>query len=173
MFQHECSDRHLFSYWKQLLRDKLAEVFQSHRIFKSNLEIIRQLLTVFLNSSLQGRLFEKPNRYERSLLVPIDATALASELSTIFLRTFTAPIADIFSCFVDQLVLLCSLCKEDERKKIEALAKQVKDLEKNVFYLKSKSLEAITIRLLGNVEKRKLPTLKKNVRERRHVIWDN
>ena len=41
MFQHECADTHLFSYWKQLLQDNLAEVFQSHQIFKSDLEIMR------------------------------------------------------------------------------------------------------------------------------------
>ena len=29
-FQHECADTHLFSYWKQRLRDNLAEEFQSH-----------------------------------------------------------------------------------------------------------------------------------------------
>ena len=132
MFRHECADRHLFSYWKQLLRGNLAKVFQSHQIFKTDLEIMRQSLTVFLNSSLQDRKFERPKRYKRSLLVPIVGTALGSELSRIFLRPFTAPIADKFLCFVDKLVPLRSLCKDDERKKIEALARQVKDLE-NVF----------------------------------------
>ena len=61
MFQYECADTHLFSYWKQLLRDNLAEVFQSHQIFKTDLQIMRQSLTVFLNSSLQDRKFERPN----------------------------------------------------------------------------------------------------------------
>ena len=137
MFQHECADTHSFSYWKQLLRDNLAEVFQSHQIFKTDLEIMRQSLTVFSNSCLQDLTFERPNRYKRSLLVPIVGTALGSELSRILLRPFTAPIADNFSCFVDELVPFGSLCKEDERKKIEALARQVKNLEENVFYLKS------------------------------------
>ena len=41
MFQHECADRHLFSYWKQMLRDSLAEVFQSHQIFKTDLKTMR------------------------------------------------------------------------------------------------------------------------------------
>ena len=50
MFQHESADTHLFSYWKQFLRDSLAEVFQSHQIFKTDLEIMTQSLTVFLNS---------------------------------------------------------------------------------------------------------------------------
>ena len=71
MLQHECADTYLFSYWKQLLRDNLTEVFQNHHIFKTDLEIMRQSLTVFLNSSLQDRTFEKPNRCKRSLLVPI------------------------------------------------------------------------------------------------------
>ena len=104
MFQHECADTHLFSYWKQLLRDNLAEVFQSHQIFKTDLEAMMQSLTVFLNSSLQDRTFETPNRYKRSILVPIVGTALGSELSRIFLSPFTAPIADKFSCFVGKLV---------------------------------------------------------------------
>ena len=47
MFQHECADTHLFSHWKQLLRDNLAEVFQSHQIFITDLEIMRQSLTMF------------------------------------------------------------------------------------------------------------------------------
>ena len=71
MFQHECADTHLFLYWEQLLRDNLAEVFQSHRIFKTDLEIMRQSLTVFFNSSLQDQTFERPSRYKRSLVVPI------------------------------------------------------------------------------------------------------
>ena len=165
MFQHECTDTHLFSYWKQLLRDNLAEVFQSHQIFKTDLEIMKQSLTVFLNSSLQDRTFERPNRYKRSLLVPIIGTALGSELTRIFLRPLTSPIADKFSCFNDKLVPFGSLCKEDERNKIEAVARQVKDLEENVFYLKSKLLEAITVRLPADVERRKLPTLKRSLQE--------
>ena len=126
---------------------------------------MRQSLTEFLNSSLQNRTFERPNRYKRSLSVPIVGTALGSELSRIFLRPFTAPIADKVSCFVDELVPFGSLCKEDERKKIEALARQVNDLGENVFYLKSKLLEAITFRMPADVEKRKLPTLEKSLQE--------
>ena len=133
MFQDECADTHLFSYWKQLLRDNLAEVFQSHEIFESDLEIMRQSLTVFSNSSLQDRTFEKRNRCKSSLLVPIVGTTLGSELSRIFLRALTAPIADKFSCFVDKLVPFGSLCKEDKRKKIEALARQVKDFRRERF----------------------------------------
>ena len=54
---------------------------------------------------------------------------------------------------------------EDERKKIEALARQVKDLEENVFYLKSKLLEAITFKMPADVERRKLPALKRSLQE--------
>ena len=117
MFQHECADTHLFSYWKQLLRDNLAEVFQSHQIFKTDLEIMRQSLTVFLNSSLQDGTFERPNRYKRPLSVPIVGTALGSELSRIFLRHSTAPIADKFSCFVDKLVLLVHFVRKTSGRK--------------------------------------------------------
>ena len=165
MFQHEGAYTHLFSSWKQLLQDNLAEVFQSHRIFKTDLEIMRQSLTVFLNSSLQDKTFEKPNRYKGSPLVPIVETALGSVLSRIFFRPFTAPIADNFSCFGVKLVPFGSLCKEDERKKVEASARQVKDLEENIFYLKSKLFEAITVRMPANVERRKLPTMKRSLQK--------
>ena len=114
---------------------------------------------------MQYRTFERPNRYKRFLSVPIVGTALGSEPSRIFLRPFTAPIADKFSCFVDELVPFGSLCKEDERKKIEAIARQVKDLEENVFYLKFKLLEALTVRMPDDVERRKLPTLKRSLHE--------
>ena len=97
--------------------------------------------------------------------MPIVGTAPGSELSRIFRRPFTAPKADNFSCFVNQLVPFDSLCKEDERKKIEALARQVKDLEENVFYLKSKLLDAITVRMPADFEKRKLPTLERSPEE--------
>ena len=165
MFQHECAETHLFSNWKQLLRDNLAEVFQGDQFFKTELEIMRQSLTVFLNSSLQDRTFEKPNRYKRSLLVPIGGTALGSELSRNFLRPFTAPIADKFSCFVDKLVPFASLCKEWERKKIEAFARHVQELEEIVFCLKSRLLEAITVRTPADVERKELPILKRKLQE--------
>ena len=120
---------------------------------------------MFLNSSLQDQTFERPNRYKRSLLVPIAGTALGSELSRVFLRPFTTPRADKFSCFVDKLVPFGSLCKEDERKKIEAFARQVKDLGENVFSLKSRLLEATTVRMPADVERRKLPALKRSLQE--------
>ena len=101
-----------------LLQDNLAEVFQSQQIRKSNLRIMRQSITVFLNSALQDRKFEKPNRHKRFLLVPIVGTALGSELSKVFLRPFTAPRADKFSCFVDKSVLFGSIFKEYEQKKL-------------------------------------------------------
>ena len=165
MFQHESADTHLFPYWKQLLRDNLAEVFQSHQIFKTNLEILRQSLTVFLYSSLQDLTFERPSKYKRSLFVPIVGTALGSELSKTFLRPFTTPIADKFSLFADEIFPFGSLCKDDVRTKIEALARQVKDLEENVFYLKVKLLEAIPFEMPADVERRKLPTLEKSLQE--------
>ena len=133
---------------------------------------MRQSLTVFLNSSLQDRTFERPNTYKRSLLVPIVGTALGYELSRIFFRPFTAPIADKFSCFVDKLVPFGSLSEEDERKKIEAIARQVKDLEENVFYLKSKLLEVITVRMQADVERRKLPILKRSLQENEEMLYE-
>ena len=78
IFQHECADIHLFSHWKQMLKDKVAEVFQSHQIFTSNLGKRQYLLIMFLNKSLQNRILEKRNTYKRSLLVPIAGTALGA-----------------------------------------------------------------------------------------------
>ena len=92
--------------------------------------------------------------------MPILGTALESELSRFFLGPFTALIADKISCFVDRLVPFGSIFKEDERRKLEALAKQVKHLEGNVFYWKSKLLKAITVRMPADPERRELPTLK-------------
>ena len=97
--------------------------------------------------------------------MPIVGIALGSELSRIFLRTFTAPIADKVSCFVVKLVPFRSLCKEEERKKLEASARQVKDLQENVFYLKSKLLEAKTVVMPADAEKRMLPTLERSLQE--------
>ena len=94
--------------------------------------------------------------------MPIVGTALGSELYKFSFRRFTDPIADKFSSFVDKLVPFGSLFKEDERKKTEALARQVKDLEEIVFYLKSELLEAITVKMPANVQWKKLPTLKKS-----------
>ena len=71
----------------------------------------------------------------------------------------------MFRWQVSPLVPFGSLCKENEREKIEALARQVKDLEENVFYLMSKLLEAITVRMPANVERRKIPALKRSLQE--------
>ena len=131
----------------------------------SDLDIMRQSLAVFSNKSLQDRTSENANRYKRSLLVPNVGTALGSKFSRIFLRLFTALIADKFSWFVDTLVPFGSLCKEDERMKIEAVARQFKDLGENVFHLKSKLLEAIPDKMPADVERRKLLTLEKNLQE--------
>ena len=125
---------------------------------------------MFLKSSLQNRTFERPNRCKKSLLVPIVGTALVSELFRFVLRPFTAPKEDNFLCFFDELVPFGSLCKEDERKKIEALARQVRDLEENVFYLKSELLEAITVTMPADVEKRKVPTLKRSLQENVDIL---
>ena len=130
---------------------------------------MRQSLSVFLNSSLQDRTFVKPNRYKISLLGPIVGTALGSELPRFFPTPFTAPIADKFSFLVCKLVPFGSLCNKDERMKKEALAWQVEELEERAFYLKFKLLEAITVRMPTEVEKKKLPTLKKKP-SRQHTL---
>ena len=82
-FQHECSDTHLLTHWKQISRDNSGKVFQSYQFFKSDLNVMWQLFTVFLKSSVQDRTFEKPNRYKGSYLVPLVGTALGSQLSIV------------------------------------------------------------------------------------------
>ena len=66
---------------------------------------------------------------------------------------------------MDKLVPPRSLCKEGERKELEALARQFKDLEVNVFYLEFDFLKAITVRIPANFEWKNLPTLKRNLQE--------
>ena len=39
MFQQEFADTHLFSYWKQMLRDNLTEVFQNYKFSKPILRL--------------------------------------------------------------------------------------------------------------------------------------
>ena len=96
-------------------------------------------------------------------MVPIVGTALGTiqKLS----QTLYGPDSRQIFMFVDKLVPFGPLFKEDERKRIEASARQVKNLEENVFYLKSKLLEAITVRIPADVEKRKLPALKRRLQE--------
>ena len=164
-FRYECADANLFTYWRQFLRDNLAELFQSHQIFKSDLANMRQSLTVFLNHSLDDLHFEKPSRYRKSLLVPIVGGAIGSELSRVFLRPFTSPAIDKFSCFVDKLVPFGSLCKDEERKQIEALAREVAELKATVIHLKSELLEAIAVRMPADVEGRQLASLGGNIQD--------
>ena len=137
-----------------MLENNLAESFHSHQ--KSNLEIMRHSLAVFLSSSWQERTFEIPNSYKRSLCVPVVGTALGNELSRIFLKPFTLPTADKISCFLDKLSLLVHIVRKTNEKK-EPLARQIKDLEENLFYSKSKLLEAITVRMPADVDRRNLP----------------
>ena len=84
----------------------------------------------------------------------------------IFPEILYGPDSRKFLCCVDKLVQFALLCKEDEREKIEASTKQVKDLRENVFCLKSKWLEAIVVRMLADVEKRMLPTLKRSLQQK-------
>ena len=48
---------------------------------------------------------------------------------------------------------------------MEDLARQVKELDENLFFLKSKLLEAITVRMPADVERRKLLTLERSLQE--------
>ena len=98
-FQHDCSDTHLFLQRKRVSRNFLREVFQSRQRFKSRLlKILPYLLFVFFNSCLQDRTSQKPNRYKKSLLVPNVGNAIGTQVSRVFLRSFTALITDTRFC---------------------------------------------------------------------------
>ena len=47
MFSKECADAHLFTYWKQMLDDNLAEDFQSQKLFEVDLQGRKRTMTVF------------------------------------------------------------------------------------------------------------------------------
>ena len=48
MFLKECADAQLFTYWKQLLEDNLAEVFQNQKLFEVDLQGMKRAMMVFL-----------------------------------------------------------------------------------------------------------------------------
>ena len=91
-----------------------------------------------------------------------------SELSRIFVRPLTQPLADKISCFVDKLVPFGSICQNYRRRAIEKLSQEVEFLEDQVFLLITRLLEAIMVKMPADEENRKLArlgnTLEGNVR---------
>ena len=163
MFHHECVDPHLFEYWKRFLRDNLAEIFQSHKMFQQDWLAMRRALTVFLNHTVDDIPLEKPNRYSRSIVGTVAGSMIGSELAHVFLRPIFGSVTDKISCFVDDLIPFGSVCRSKEREIIEELAREIKVLQDEVVYLRTELLEAITVRLPADVEGRKLLTLKQSL----------
>ena len=163
MFHHECVDPHLFEYWKRFLRDNLAEIFQSHKMFQQDWLAMRRALTVFLNHTVDDIPLEKPNRYSRSIVGTVAGSMIGSELAHVFLRPIFGSVTDKISCFVDDLIPFGSVCRSKEREIIEELAREVKVLQDEVVYLRTELLEAITVRLPSDVEGRILLTLKQSL----------
>ena len=165
MFSRECADPHLFNYWKEFLRDNLAEIFQSHRMFQHDWLAMRKSLTVFLNHNLDDIPLEKPNRYARSIVGAVAGSMLGSELAHVFLRPIFGPIHDTLSCFVNDLIPFGSVCRSKERKIIEDLAREIKILQDEVVYLRSELLEAVTVRMPADVGNQELLALKQSLDE--------
>ena len=163
MFSRECADPHLFNYWKDFLRDNLAEIFQSHRMFQHDWLAMRKLLTVFLNHTVDDIPLEKPNRYARSIVGAGAGSMLGSELAHVFLRPIFGPIHETLSCFVDDLIPFGSVCRSKEKKNIEDLAREIKILQDEVVYLRSELLEAVTVRMPADVGSRELLALKQSL----------
>ena len=160
MLSTESSDAQLFTYWKQLLEDKLAEVFKSQKLFEVELQGMKRAMMAFLNHTIDIPL-ESPNRYRRNIIGAVVGSVIGSELSRVFVRPLRQPFVDKFLCFVEKLVPFGSICQNDRRKAIEKLSQEVQFLENQVFLLKTSLLEAIMVKMPAVVENRKLASLGK------------
>ena len=134
MFSRECADPHLFNYWKDFLRDILAEIFQSHRMFQHDWLAMRKSLTVFLNHTVDDIPLEKPNRNARSIVGAVAGSMGGSEIAHVFLRPIFGPIHEKLSCFGDDLIPFGSVCRSKERKIVEGLAREIKILQDEIVY---------------------------------------
>ena len=104
MFSKECADAQLFTYWKQLLEDNLAEVFQSQKLFEVELQGMKRAMMVFLNHTIDDIPLENPNRYRNNFIRAVVGSVKGSDLSRVLVQPLTQPLVDKFSCFVDNLV---------------------------------------------------------------------
>ena len=120
MFSRECADPHLFKYWKRILQDILAEIFQSHRMFQHDWLAMKKSLTVFLNHTVYDVFTGKPERLSRSVVGAITGSMLGSERSRFFLRPLFQPWSNSVSCFVDKLFVFGSTCKEQDIEKLKS-----------------------------------------------------
>ena len=113
MFSKECADAQLFTYWKQMLEDNLAEVFQSQKLFEVDLQGMKRAMMVFLNHTIDDIPLENPKGYRRNIIGAVVGSVIGSELSRVFVRPLTQPLVDKISCFVDKLVPFGSICQND------------------------------------------------------------
>ena len=94
------------------------------------------------------------DRYRR-WVGTLAAAALGGELSRIFLR----PVTDEISCFLVSMVPFGSLCRSEQQKLIEKLARQVKNLQDEVERLKEDDLDALLVRPNKNLGNWRSPSL--------------
>ena len=113
MFSKECGDAQLFIYWKQMLEDNLAEVFQCQKLFEVGLQGMKREMMVLRNHTIGDIPLDNPNRYRRNIIGAVVGSVKGSELSRVFVRPLTQPLVDKFSCFVDKLVPFGSVCQND------------------------------------------------------------
>ena len=128
MFSKECADAQLLTFWEQLLEEKLAEVFQSQKLFAVDLQGMKRAMMVFLNHTIDDNPLESPNRYRRNIIGAVVRSVIGSKLSRVFVRPVTQPLVDKKLCFVDKLVPFGSLCQNHWRKAIEKLSQEVEFL---------------------------------------------
>ena len=159
IFSKECADAQLFTYWKQLLEDNLAEVFESRKLFEVDLQGMKRAMMVFINHTIEDIPLESPKRNRRNIFGAVVGSVIGSELSRVFVGPLTQPLVDKFSCFVDKLVPLGSICQSDRRKAIEKISQELEFSEDQVFLLKTRLLEAIMVKMPADVENRKLARL--------------
>ena len=146
----------MFTYWKQLPEDNLAEVFQSQKLFEVDLQGMKRAMMVFLNHTVDDIPLESPNRYRLNIIGAVVGSVIGSEFSRVFVRPLTQPLVDKFSCIVDKLVPFGSTCQNDRRKAIEKLSQEVEFLEDQVFLLKTRLMETIMFKMPTDVENQRL-----------------
>ena len=134
-------------------------------MFQQDWLATRKSLTVFLNHTVDDIPLEKPNRYARSIVGAVAGSMLGSELAHVFLRPIFGPIHETLSCFVEDLIPFGSVCRSKERKIIEDLAREIKILQDEVFFLRSELLEAVTVKMPADIRNRELLALKQSLDE--------
>ena len=174
MLLKECADAQLFTYWKQLLEDNLAENFQSQKLFEVDLQGMKRAMMVFLNNTNDDIPLENPNRYRQNIIGAVVGSVIGSELYRVFVRPQTQLLEGNFSRLADKLMPFGSVCQNDRRKAIEQLSQESEFFEDQVILLKTRLLEAIMVKVPADGENQKLArlgnTLEGNVRIMNNTI---